>query len=104
MCQLADLSDHAPHRKATDKSIAWLTERSHRDEAIDLLIKVARSSKADAAASYDYLDRIQYLEPSSRISRAKLRNLVDAEKRFGSIDQTFNIDRLVMPGVTELTD
>jgi ABC-type nitrate/sulfonate/bicarbonate transport system substrate-binding protein len=89
---------------ATDKSIAWLTERSHRDEAIDLLIKVARSSKADAAASYDYLDRIQYLEPSSRVSRAKLRNLVDAEKRSGSIDQTFNIDRLVMPGITELTD
>jgi NitT/TauT family transport system substrate-binding protein len=89
---------------ATDKSIAWLTDRSHRDEAIELLVKVAGSSKADADATYDFFNRIQHFEPSSRISRAKLRNLVDMEKRDGRIDQAFNIDRLVMPGVTELTD
>ncbi len=42
---------------ATDKSIAWLA--SHRDEAIDLLVKVGRSSREDAGASYDYLRRIE---------------------------------------------
>jgi ABC-type nitrate/sulfonate/bicarbonate transport system substrate-binding protein len=89
---------------ATDKSIAWLTERSHRDEAIDLLVKVGRSNKADAEASYDFLNQIHYFEPSSRMSRAKLRNLIEVEQRTGSIDAAFTIDRLVMPGVTELTD
>jgi ABC-type nitrate/sulfonate/bicarbonate transport system substrate-binding protein len=89
---------------ATDKSIAWLVDRSHRDDAIDLLVKVARSSRTDADASYDYLNRIQYFEPSSKVSRTKLRNLVDVEKRAGTIDQAFAIDRLVMASVTELTD
>ena len=49
---------------ATDKSIAWLADPSHRDEAIELLVKVARSSIEDAEASYDYLRRIEYFEPS----------------------------------------
>jgi NitT/TauT family transport system substrate-binding protein len=89
---------------ATDKSIGWLADRSHRDDAIDLLVKVARSSRTDADASYDYLNRIQYFEPSSKVSRTKLRNLVDVEKRAGTIDQAFAIDRLVMASVTELTD
>ena len=62
---------------ATDKSVAWLADPSHRGEAVELLVKVARSSKEDAEASYDYLRRIEYFEPSSKVSRAKLRNLVD---------------------------
>ncbi len=89
---------------ATDKSIAWLADPSHRDEAIELLVKVARSSKEDAEASYDYLRRIEFFEPSSKVSRTKLRNLVAMEQRAGTVNPAFAIDRLVMPGLTELTD
>ena len=89
---------------ATDKSIAWLADPSHRDEAVELLVKVARSSKEDAEASYDYLRRIEYFEPSSKVSRTKLRNLVAMEQRAGTVAPAFDIDRLAMPGLTELTD
>ena len=89
---------------ATDKSIAWLADPSHRAEAIELLVKVARSSKDDAEASYDYLRRIDYFEPTSKVSRTKLRNLVAMEQRAGTVDPAFAIDRLAMPGLTELTD
>ena len=66
---------------ATDKSVAWLADPSHRGEAVELLVKVARSSKEDAEASYDYLRRIEYFEPSSKVSRTKLRNLVAMEQQ-----------------------
>jgi ABC-type nitrate/sulfonate/bicarbonate transport system substrate-binding protein len=89
---------------ATDKSIAWLADPSHRGEAIELLVKVARSSKDDADASYDYLRRIDYFEPTSKVSRTKLRNLVTMEQRAGTVDPAFAIERLAMPGLTELTD
>jgi NitT/TauT family transport system substrate-binding protein len=89
---------------ATDKAIAWLADPSNRDEAIALLVKVARSSKEDAEGSYDYLRRIEYFEPSSKVSRAKLRNLVELEQRARSVTAAFSIDRLVMPGLTDLTD
>jgi ABC-type nitrate/sulfonate/bicarbonate transport system substrate-binding protein len=89
---------------ATDKSVVWLADPSHHDEAIDLLVKVARASREDANASYDYLRRIEYFEPSSKVSRAKLGNVLEAEKNAGNVSSTLTIDRLVMSGVTELTD
>jgi NitT/TauT family transport system substrate-binding protein len=88
----------------TDKSIAWLADASHRGEAIDLLVEAAHASRNDAEASYDYLRRIEYFEPSSKVSRTKLRNLIEVEKGAGNVEPALAIDRLVMPGLTELTD
>jgi ABC-type nitrate/sulfonate/bicarbonate transport system substrate-binding protein len=89
---------------ATDKSIAWFADPAHRAEAIDLLVKVGRASQGDADASYDYLRRIEYFEPSSKVSRAKLQNLIEVERSAGNIGAALTIERLVMPGLTELVD
>jgi ABC-type nitrate/sulfonate/bicarbonate transport system substrate-binding protein len=89
---------------ATDKAVAWLADPAHRAEAVELLVRVAKSSKEDAEASYDYLRRIEYFEPSSKVSRKKLRNLVAMEQGAGTVAATFDIERLAMPGLTELTD
>jgi len=89
---------------ATDNSIAWLADEGHRAEAIALLVDVARARKEDADASYDLLRRIGYFEPSSNVSRAKLQNLIDAERSLGNVGAALTPDRLVMPGVTTLTD
>ena len=101
-------AEHGPVVKrilaATDKSVAWLADSAHRGEAVDLLVKVAHSSKENAEASYDYLQRIKYFEPSSQVSRAKVRNLIEVERNAGMVGSELTIDRLVMPGLTELTD
>jgi ABC-type nitrate/sulfonate/bicarbonate transport system substrate-binding protein len=89
---------------ATDASIAWFADTAHRDEAVELLVQTAHSNKDDAAASYDLLRRTGYFEPTSKVSRAKLRNLINEERRAGNIGPTLTPDRLVMPGVTELVD
>ena len=89
---------------ATDKSIAWLADEGHRGEAIDLLVHSAHARKEDADASYDLLRRINYFEPSSNVSRRKLQNLIDVERKLGTIDAAFTPERLVMPGVTVFVD
>jgi len=89
---------------ATDDSIAWLAQEAHRGEAVDLLVDVAHARREDAQASYDFLRRIKYFEPSSKISRAKLTSLIEAERSLGNVDASFTPDRLVMPGVSELSD
>ncbi len=89
---------------ATDKSHAWFANAANRNEAIELLVRHARSSKEDAEESYDYLRRIEYFEPHSKVSRAKLQNLIDSERSHSNVSATLAIDRLAMPGLTELTD
>jgi ABC-type nitrate/sulfonate/bicarbonate transport system substrate-binding protein len=89
---------------ATDASIAWFADAAHRDEAVALLVQTAHANKDDAAASYDLLRRTGYFEPTSKVSRAKLHNVLDDERRAGNIGPALTIDRLVMPGITILTD
>lgn len=89
---------------ATDASIAWLLDTAHRDEAVDLLVKSAHADPADSAASYDLLRRSGYFEPTSKVSRAKLQNLIAEERRAGNIGPALTVDRLIMPGITELAD
>jgi ABC-type nitrate/sulfonate/bicarbonate transport system substrate-binding protein len=87
---------------ATDRSIAWLADPAHRKEAVELLVEKAHANADDAEASYDLLRRIHYFEPTSTVSRAKLQNLIDVERRAGSVSPALTVDRLVMPGVTQL--
>ena len=89
---------------ATDASIAWLADAAHRDEAVDLLVKSAHADPADSAASYDLLRRSGYFEPTSKVSRAKLQNLIQEERRAGNIGATLTVEQLIMPGITELAD
>jgi NitT/TauT family transport system substrate-binding protein len=89
---------------ATDKSVAWLADPTHRAEAVELLVKHARATKEDAEASYDFLRRIDYFEPGSKISRKKLQNVLDAEKALGQLDKSFTYERVALPGLTEFTD
>ncbi len=99
---------HMPAAKrllaATDASIAWLADAAHRNEAIDLLVSSAQARQEDADASYDLLRRIGYFEPTSKISRRKLQNLIDVERTLNGVDKSFTPDRLAMPGLTELVD
>jgi len=46
-------------------------------------------SKDDADASYDFLHRIDYFEPTSKVSRTKLPHLVAMEQRAGTVDPAF---------------
>jgi ABC-type nitrate/sulfonate/bicarbonate transport system substrate-binding protein len=89
---------------ATDASIAWLADSTHRDEAVDILVKAGRADPEDSAASYDLLRRSGYFEATSKVSRPKLQNLINEERRAGNIGETLTVDRLIMPGITELAD
>src|SRR5581483_12155108 len=99
---------HAPVIKrilaATDKSIAWFADPAHQAEAIELLVSKAHAGREDAQASYDFLRRIAYFEPVSVVSRRKLQNLIEVEQRAGNVGPGLTVDRLTMPGITQLTD
>jgi ABC-type nitrate/sulfonate/bicarbonate transport system substrate-binding protein len=88
----------------TDKSMAWFADPAHRNEAIDILVKNAHSSREDAEASYEFIRKIDYFEPSSQTSRKKLENVMAADKSVGNLSKAITVDRVVMPGVTVLTD
>jgi NitT/TauT family transport system substrate-binding protein len=89
---------------ATNDAIAWFEDPVNRPAAVALLVAAARASPEDADASYDYLRKIGYFERTGKISRRRLGALIAIERGRGLVESGLTIDRLILPGLGELTD
>ena len=87
-----------------NRSIAWFYDPANRAEAVKMMIEVSKLQADDVEKSYDFLTRGKFFEPTGKVSRAKLGALVAALQQLGDIPSGFDIERLVLPGVTQLTD
>jgi ABC-type nitrate/sulfonate/bicarbonate transport system substrate-binding protein len=88
----------------TDRSIAWLNDPANRAAAVQLLVTAGHASPEDAEASYDFLRRIDYFATTDKVSRKRLQNLIDVDKSLKFVDSAFTVDRVVLPGVTDLVE
>jgi NitT/TauT family transport system substrate-binding protein len=87
-----------------NRSIAWLYDPNNRAEAVKMMVEVSRMQADDVEKSYDFLIGGRLFEPTGKVSRAKLTALVGALAQLGDVPGGFEIERLVLPGVTQLTD
>jgi ABC-type nitrate/sulfonate/bicarbonate transport system substrate-binding protein len=87
-----------------NKSIAWFHDPRNRAEAVKMMVDVSRMQADDVEKSYDFLITGKFLEPTGKVSRGKLTALIGALQDLGDIPKGFDIERLVLPGVTQLTD
>jgi ABC-type nitrate/sulfonate/bicarbonate transport system substrate-binding protein len=86
------------------KSMAWFSDPRNRDEAIKIMVEPSKLKAEDVAKSYDFLHRHEFFENTGKVSRTKMAAMLKALKELGDIDGTTDVERFVLPGVTELTD
>jgi NitT/TauT family transport system substrate-binding protein len=94
-------------RKVIDvynRSFAWLYDPNNRDEAVQILMKVSKIKQAEVELAYDFLIKGHYFEATGKVSRSKLTRLVDALKGLGDLPPDFSVDRVFLPGVTQVSD
>jgi ABC-type nitrate/sulfonate/bicarbonate transport system substrate-binding protein len=89
---------------AYTKSIAWFQDPANRAEAVKIMIAVSKLPAGDVEKSYDLLRNGNFFEVSGRVSMAKIGKLLDALRELGDIEGSFDANRLVMPGVTQVGD
>jgi NitT/TauT family transport system substrate-binding protein len=87
-----------------NKSMAWLYDPANRGEAVQILMKVSKLKQPEVEQAYDFLIRGNYFEPTGKISKSRLAKLVDALKALGDLPPDFAVDRLFLPGVTQIAD
>jgi hypothetical protein len=58
----------------------------------------------DVETSYDFLHDGEFFEPTGMVSRSKLANLVNALRDLGDIEGSTDIDHLLMPTLTHVSD
>jgi ABC-type nitrate/sulfonate/bicarbonate transport system substrate-binding protein len=87
-----------------NKSMAWFSDPGNRAAAIKIMVEASKLKEEDVARSYDFLHKNEFFEATGRISRTKMGALLKALKDLGDIDGSTDVERFVLPGITQLTD
>ena len=88
---------------AHSRSVAWFEDEANRSAAVAMLVEASKLQTDEIEKSYDFFRKGHYFEPTGKISRKKLNALIDALVGLGDIGR-IEIEKLVLPGVTQLTD
>jgi ABC-type nitrate/sulfonate/bicarbonate transport system substrate-binding protein len=89
---------------AHSKAVEWFYNDKNRDEAITILTSVSSLKPDDVAKSYDFFRKNSFFERTGSISRKKMTALIDALTSLGDVQAKGNIERFVMPAVTQISD
>jgi len=67
-------------------------------------VATSHLKQAEVEKAYDFLHDKNLFEPTGKISKRKLGSIVDALRQLGDIPPDFSIERLLLPGVSQVTD
>jgi ABC-type nitrate/sulfonate/bicarbonate transport system substrate-binding protein len=89
----------AAHAKAT----AWFEDERNRAEAVRIMVEASKLKPDEVEKAYDFFRKGKFFEPTGKVSRKRLAALVDALVGLGDIPK-IEVERLVLPGVTQMAD
>jgi NitT/TauT family transport system substrate-binding protein len=89
---------------ALDESAAWFYVPGNRDALIQMGVKNFNIGPDEATQSLDFLRKIQYFAPDSKVSRKGLDSLIQVMRTSGDVSNSLSASDLVMPGLTELSE
>jgi len=90
--------------QAVNRSTEWFYDPAHRDESIAIMAQAVGVGRQEAEMTYDFFRKIELFERSGKVSRAQLQKLIDIQLQLGLLGERLSPDRVVLAGVTELTD
>ena len=90
--------------RAQNRSVEWFEDEKNRVEAIKILRKASGLAEDDVEKAYDFFRNAHLFEPSGKVSRSKLANLAKAMESLGDLPTALDVDKVVLPGVTQMAD
>jgi NitT/TauT family transport system substrate-binding protein len=87
-----------------NQSMAWFLDQRNREAAIALMVEATRQKPEDVAKAYDFLQGKHFFDAGGKVSRAKMNAMLAALRELGDISGDLTVDRLLLPGVTQVTD
>jgi NitT/TauT family transport system substrate-binding protein len=87
-----------------NQSMAWFLDPRNREPAIALMVEATRQKAEDVAKAYDFLQGRRFFDAGGKVSRAKMNAMLAALRELGDVSGDLTVDRLLLPGVTQVTD
>jgi NitT/TauT family transport system substrate-binding protein len=89
---------------AHNKGVAWFEDDHNRAEAIQLMVAESGLKPEEVEKSYDFFHNGHFFEPTGKVSKAKLQALADALAALGDLSHGTDINRMLLPGVTQMSE
>jgi NitT/TauT family transport system substrate-binding protein len=90
--------------RAQIRAVAWFEDEKNRAEAVQILKTASGLTQDDVEKSYDFFRNGHFFEPTGKVSRSELNNLAKAMESLGDLPGSLDVDKAVLPGVTQMTD
>ena len=90
--------------RAENRGVAWFEDPKNRAEAVGILKTASGLTQDDVEKSYDFFRNGHFFEPSGKVSRSKLQALAKAMESLGDLPGALNVDKAMLPGVTQVSD
>ena len=87
-----------------NKSMAWFLDTRNRDEAIAVMVEASKQKPEDIAKAYDFLQQHKFFDGSGKVSKTKMNAMLAALRELGDVSASLTVDKLLLPGVTQLSD
>jgi NitT/TauT family transport system substrate-binding protein len=82
----------------------FFEDAKNRDEAIRILQKASGLKHEDVEKGYDFQHDGHYFDPTGMVSKAKLSGLAKAMESLGDLPGALDINKVLLPGVTQVSD
>jgi NitT/TauT family transport system substrate-binding protein len=89
---------------AYTRGVAWFDDPKNREAAVQIQVDTSRIARDDVEKSYDFLHDKNLFEPTGVVSKRKVGSVIDALRTLGDLPAGFTVDRVLLPGVTQVTD
>ena len=89
--------------QAFDEGLKLLDDPANKEEAIAILVKSGLPD-GEVRQSYDFLRKIDFWAHDDKVSRGTLQQIIDSMRKIGDYDEVVDVNKLVIPGVTQVTD
>jgi ABC-type nitrate/sulfonate/bicarbonate transport system substrate-binding protein len=90
--------------RAQNRSVAWFEDETNRPEAVQILKAASGLTQEDVEKAYTFFRDGHFFEPTGKVSRSKLNNLAKAMESLGDLPGALDVDKAILPGLTQMTD
>lgn len=87
-----------------NKSVAWFLDKSHRQEAIEIMVEASKLKPDVIEKTYDFLHQRDFIDGSGAVSKTKMRALLTAMKGLGDLDGSTDPERFVLSGIAKMSE
>jgi len=85
-------------------TVSWFEDDRNRADAVAMMVKASGLKTDEVEKAYDFYRKGKFFEPTGRVSIARLKSLMDALESLGDLPRGMDVNRLLLPGVTAVSD